>query len=70
MTKIPEEISDNLKRLFEYFGLQENEEWPWIQVYTGDGPTMGVIEDDLYQILSELQEATFNNENEEEDTDD
>jgi len=49
------ELEETLKELFSYFQLAEVE-WPMACVYTQGEYISGVIDDDLYNILTRLVE--------------
>ena len=52
---VSEELAETLEELFQYFEL-DSEEWPMLPVYSGGEFVHGVIDDELYRILTELKE--------------
>lgn len=50
-----EELEETLEELFRYFQLGE-EEWPMIPVYSRGQFYHGIIEDELYEVLTRLVE--------------
>lgn len=52
---VSEELAELLEELFSYFELDE-QEWPMLGVYSGGEFVHGIIDDELYRILTELRE--------------
>lgn len=57
-----EELKEKLEELFEYFDLYTSE-WPTASVDTPDGLVIGMVDDYLYRLLTELMEKVEEDEN-------
>jgi hypothetical protein len=50
-----EELSEAITELLNYFEM-DGENWPMVSVYSGGEYTSGVIDDELYGILTNISE--------------